>query len=61
MKQFDFVEPYLRYVLGYMGMTDITVLRVEGSSLPAEQEIALERILANFSLQNCRQSELKTF
>jgi len=56
LKQFDFVEPYLRYVLGYMGMNDITVLRVEGSSVPAEQEIALERTLANFCLPNCGQS-----
>lgn len=49
MKQLDFVEPYLRYVLGYMGMNDITVLRLEGSSLPVEQQIALERIMADFN------------
>ncbi|MCQ6959552.1 FMN-dependent NADH-azoreductase [Mucilaginibacter aquariorum] len=49
MKQFDFVKPYLRYVLGYMGMTDVTVLRVEDSSLPDEQQMALERILADFT------------
>lgn len=47
-KQLDFVEPYLRYVLGDMGITDITVLRVEGSSLPVEQQIVLEHIIADF-------------
>jgi FMN-dependent NADH-azoreductase len=30
MKSYDFTEPYLRTVLGFAGMTDITVFRVEG-------------------------------
>ena len=29
-KQFDFQEPYLRAVLGFIGLTDIEVVRVEG-------------------------------
>jgi FMN-dependent NADH-azoreductase len=33
MKAFDFQEPYLRTVLGFIGMTDIEVVRVEGVSL----------------------------
>lgn len=49
LKPFDFVEPYLRYILGYMGLIDIEVLRVEGSSRPAEQEIALARTLVEFN------------
>ncbi|HEY5746861.1 MAG TPA: NAD(P)H-dependent oxidoreductase [Chryseolinea sp.] len=49
MKQFDFVEPYLRHILGYLGMTDMQVLRVEGSSVPTEQQIALESTLKNFN------------
>ena len=48
MKEFDFVEPYLRHILKYIGMTDIEVLRVEGTSVPAEQHIALQRTIANF-------------
>jgi len=49
MKEFDFVEPYLKHVLKFIGITDIEVLRVEGSSLPAAQSIALERTMANFN------------
>jgi FMN-dependent NADH-azoreductase len=33
MKAYDFQEPYLRTVLGFIGMTDIEVVRVEGVSL----------------------------
>jgi FMN-dependent NADH-azoreductase len=33
MKQFDFQEPYLRTVLGFIGMTDIEVVRIEGVAL----------------------------
>lgn len=30
MQRFDFQEPYLRAVLGFIGMTDVEVVRVEG-------------------------------
>ncbi len=33
MKQYDFQEPYLRTVLGFIGMTDIDVVRIEGVAL----------------------------
>jgi FMN-dependent NADH-azoreductase len=33
MKQYDFQEPYLRTVLGFMGMTDVEVVRIEGVGL----------------------------
>lgn len=49
MKKFDFVEPYLRFILNLIGITDIEVIRVEGSSVPAEQSIALEQTMANFT------------
>ena len=29
-KPFDFTEPYLRTVLGFIGITDVEVVRVEG-------------------------------
>jgi FMN-dependent NADH-azoreductase len=32
----DFVEPYLRQVLGFIGITDVTVLRVEGVAISPE-------------------------
>ncbi len=33
MKAFDFQEPYLRTVLGFIGMTDIETVRIEGVGL----------------------------
>lgn len=32
MKSFDFVEPYLRAVLGFLGVTDITFIKAHGSN-----------------------------
>ncbi|MEJ7560679.1 MAG: FMN-dependent NADH-azoreductase [Pedobacter sp.] len=45
MKAMDFVEPYMRTILGFLGMTDITVFRVEGLSIPGIQENALENAI----------------
>ena len=42
-KQLDFQEPYLRAVLGFIGLTDIEVVRVEGvamSTIGAEKAVA---------------------
>ncbi len=50
MKQFDFVVPYLSFVLNFIGINDIDVLRVEGSSVPAEQETLLEKSLNEWTL-----------
>lgn len=46
---FDFQEPYLRSVLGFLGLTDVEVLRIEGTAMgqteqalqDARQKIAL--------------------
>jgi FMN-dependent NADH-azoreductase len=50
MKDFDFVAPYLKYILGFLGLTDVDVVRVEGSSDPAEQTLALARALNEFEV-----------
>lgn len=34
MKTYDFTESYLRSILGFIGITDVTVYRVEGSAIP---------------------------
>ena len=47
MKAYDFGEPYLRAVLGFMGMTDITTFRVEGVKVPGVMETALETAIKN--------------
>ena len=43
MKDYDFVEPYLRTILGFIGMTDITVFRAEGTMMPEFKDNALPK------------------
>jgi len=43
MQAYDFTEPYLRAFLGFIGMTDITTVRVEGTSIPGIKETALSK------------------
>jgi FMN-dependent NADH-azoreductase len=45
MVGFDFVAPYLKTVLGFLGMTDVTVVRVEGVGIPDLKATALQRAL----------------
>ena len=42
-KSYDFTENYLRVILGFLGMTDITTYRAEGINLPGVRETALEK------------------
>jgi len=49
MKPFDFVEPYPRTVLGFIGITAVDVLRVEGV---ANSAIGPERALASARAQS---------
>lgn len=43
---YDFVIPYLKSILGFLGMTDVTVYRAEGLSIPGIKEHALEKAIA---------------
>jgi FMN-dependent NADH-azoreductase len=45
MQSFDFQEPYLRALLGFMGITDVEVVRVEGVAL-GEQALNRAVVLA---------------
>lgn len=47
---YDFVAPYLKAVLGFLGMTDVTVARVEGVAIPDLQPTALEKGLASVNI-----------
>ena len=49
MKVFDFAEPYLRTILGFIGITDVDVVRVEGV---ANSAIGSEKALAAASAQS---------
>ena len=45
MKAFDFTENYLRTVLGFMGLTDISTFRLEGIFVPNMGELAVTKAL----------------
>jgi FMN-dependent NADH-azoreductase len=47
MKSFDFTEPYLRFILGFIGLTDITTFRIEGEGMV---ENAVENGLASVEI-----------
>src|SRR5882757_1757104 len=49
MKAFDFAEPYLRAVLGFLGITNVDVVRVEGVAMSA---IGPEKALTAASTQS---------
>lgn len=47
---YDFVSPYLKAVLGFLGMTDLTFFRVEGVNIPGLKEQALDKAIKSISL-----------
>lgn len=47
----DFVVPYLQAVLAGIGLTDVTVARAEGTSMPGVQDTALAKGLASVALK----------
>lgn len=50
MKEYDFVVPYLTWMLSFIGMKDISVVRVEGTAIPELKEGALERAVASIEV-----------
>jgi len=42
-KAYDFVEPYLRATLSFIGMSDITVFRIEGTMMPDVKDTAWQK------------------
>ena len=43
MQAYDHAVPYLQSILSFIGITDITVVRAEGTSIPGIQDVALEK------------------
>ncbi|RYU89422.1 FMN-dependent NADH-azoreductase [Mucilaginibacter terrigena] len=43
MTGLDFAVPYLKHLLGFIGLNDVTVVRAEGLSIPGIQDSALEK------------------
>lgn len=42
-QSFDFVSPYLKFLLGFLGITDISIFRVEGLKIEGVKETAFEK------------------
>lgn len=48
--QADFVVPYLKTVLGFLGLTDVTVVRAEGLAVAGLQETALDKAIDSITI-----------
>jgi FMN-dependent NADH-azoreductase len=46
----DFVAPYLKSFLGFLGMTDLTVFRAEGLKVPGVKEQAMEKAIDSIKI-----------
>ncbi|KPH15241.1 FMN-dependent NADH-azoreductase [Chryseobacterium sp. ERMR1:04] len=46
----DFVAPYLKAFLGFLGMTDVTVIRAEGLKVPGLKELAMEKAIESIKI-----------
>ncbi|MBC9794934.1 FMN-dependent NADH-azoreductase [Sinomicrobium weinanense] len=44
-QELDFIPAYLKAVLGFMGMTDIEIIRAEGTAMPTTKAVAVEKAL----------------
>jgi FMN-dependent NADH-azoreductase len=51
MSSYDFSVPYLKLILGVLGMTDTTVFRIEGTSLPGNEAAAVEKGLNSIRIE----------
>jgi FMN-dependent NADH-azoreductase len=49
-KDNDFVVPYLKAFLGFLGMTDLTAFRAEGLKVPGVKEYAMEKAINSIDI-----------
>lgn len=50
MAGYDFIAPYLKPVLGFIGLTDVEVVRVEGTSMPNLEPTALAKAMESVAV-----------
>jgi len=46
----DFVAPYLKAFLGFLGMTDFTVFRAEGLKVPGIKDYAFDKAIKSIKI-----------
>ena len=49
-KENDFVAPYLKAFLSFLGMTDLTIIRAEGLKVPGIKEQAMEKAIDSIKI-----------
>ncbi|MBS1605560.1 MAG: NAD(P)H-dependent oxidoreductase [Bacteroidetes bacterium] len=49
-QHFDHVSPYLTFILGFLGITDVSYIRAEGLRLPGVRETAFEKGILSISI-----------
>lgn len=50
MKDMDFITPYLKAVLPFIGLSDVSVFRIEGTNIPGVKDTAVEKGLSSIHL-----------
>ena len=50
MKSYDFISPYLKTVLGFMGMSDVSFAWAEGTSIPGVQDTAVQKAIDSIKI-----------
>ena len=50
MKDYDFAAPYLEKVLAFIGMTDVSIVRAEGTKMPALMGNALQKAMESLAV-----------
>lgn len=50
MRGFDFAVPYIKHFLGFIGIQDVSVFRVEGTAIPEMQDTAMQNAINSITL-----------
>lgn len=50
MTDYDFLTPYLKTVFGFLGMTDVTILRAEGTKVPGAADLVANQSLKSVAV-----------
>jgi FMN-dependent NADH-azoreductase len=58
MQPYDFVTPYLKTLLSFIGIKDITIVRAEGTSLPQFKDSAVETAIERMVLPVVEQDQV---
>ena len=49
-QSFDFVSPYLKFLLGFLGVTDVSIIRAEGLRIDGVKETAFEKGIESIAI-----------